>query len=181
MLVLRFRRSHAAAWAAARAVLDTLVSAASTTTNSVVVDIPRAVLDTASTTTYGVVDIPAFSVLNAASRATTAAAPRSARRLTNPAFRASSSKTNLAALGGRTWKDLGCDHGVAFLLARRGTVLGHTGVCHGTNKHRTNKHDHVDHPRAWRDRSTPSRVLVCPQHHAPRDRRSRLLRGIPGS
>ena len=84
--------------------LDTLVSAASTTTNSVVVDIPRAVLDTASTATYGVVDIPAFSVLNAASRATTAAAPRSARRLTNPVFGASSSKTNLAA---HEWEKLG--------------------------------------------------------------------------
>jgi len=65
--------------------------------------------------------------------------------------------------------------------ARRGAVPGHTGVYHGTNEHRTNTHDRVDHPRASRDRSTPSRELVCPQHRAPRGRRSRLLRGVPGS
>ena len=29
--------------------------------------------------------------------------------------------------------------------------------------------------------TTPSRELVCPQHRAPRGRRSRLLRGVPGS
>ena len=34
------------------------------------------------------------------------------------------------------------------------------------NEHRTNTHDRVDHPCAWRDHSTPSRVLVCPQHRA---------------
>ena len=44
--------------------------------------------------------------------------------------------------------------------ARRGAVPGHTGVYHGTNEHRTNTHDNVDHPCAWRDHITPSRVLV---------------------
>ena len=61
----------------------------------------------------------------------------------------------------------------------------HTGAYHGINEHMTNTHDHVDHPCAWRDHITPSRVLVCPQHSATRppitapQGRSRELR-IPG-